>query len=119
MKKLAMLLAAAGAGALGLFVWGGTANAKSGLPPGWTPPQGAVFTKSTSNPTGLQLNVWTWRDSGNLGMTLLVTSAKNPQTDFAAFFKPDAAGQQIGVLAQGTTPNSGLIAQAGAAGLLA
>jgi hypothetical protein len=118
MKKAGLLVAAVGAALVGMFAFGGKANAQSGVPTGWTPPSGAVFTTSTSNPTGLTLNSWKWRDSGGLGNVVLVTNAKNPTTDFVAFFVADKGGTPS-ILQQGTTQNSGLIAQAGAAGILA
>ncbi len=119
MKKVGLLLAAIGAGLTGLLVFGGKANAQSGLPPaGWNPPSGAVFTVSSSNPTGLTLNSWSWRDQGALGTTILMANAKNPQADFVAFFRADKGGP-LAILQQGTTANSGLIAQAGVGGLLA
>ncbi len=119
MKKVGLLVAAVGAALVGMFAFGGKANAQSVLPPGWTPPPGAAFKTSpaNANATGLNLSSWKWRDQGALGQTVLIANASDPQRDFVAFFVADK-DQARGILQQGTTANSGLIAQAGIAGLL-
>lgn len=121
-SKALLLIGALGAAAAAAFAFGKRADAQpaqSGLPDGWTPPSGATFTfLPPSNPTTLPLNVWSWRDPGTLGLTALVAHKANPKTDFVAVFIPDNKTQGRGILARGTTPNSGLIAQAAAAGLI-
>jgi hypothetical protein len=121
-KRLTVLLGALAAGAGALFFFGKKANAEpaqSGIPEGWNPPSGAVFeVMPATNATRLALNSWTWRDQGALGKTILVANKANAKTDWVAFFAPDANPSQVAILTRGTTPNSGLIAQAGAAGLL-
>lgn len=120
-SKILLLLGAAAAAGAALFL-SKESNAKpaqSGLPDGWTPPSGATFTAlPASNATSLPLNVWSWRDSGQLGVTALVTTKANPKSDFVAVFIPDNKTQARGLLARGTTPNSGLLAQAAVAGLI-
>lgn len=120
-SKVGLVLVAVAAAAAGVLVLSDKkASAQSGIPPaGWNPPSTAVFKTSAgnANPTTLSLNSWTWRDQGALGLTTLVTNAANPQNDFCAFFTPDGSAQAA-ILTVGTTPNSGLIAQAGVAGML-
>ncbi len=84
----------------------------SGLPKGWTPPSGAVFTQVPPGILPYTIDRWTWRGAGDLGQTVLITNHDNPQNDWVAVFVPDAAGQQRGVLAVGTSQVSGLLAQA-------
>ncbi|MDE1994799.1 MAG: hypothetical protein KGI75_20010 [Rhizobiaceae bacterium] len=120
-SKAVLFLAAAAAG-VGFLVFSKKSSAspaQSNLPEGWNPPSGATFVVlPKSNPTTLALNVWKWRDPAALGETLLVANAANPKTDWVGFFSPDANPKQLAILTRGTTPNSGLIAQAGVAGLL-
>lgn len=118
-KALVLLgAAAAGVGALLMLSKQSSASpAQSGLPDGWTPPSGATFTVlPASNATTLPLNVWAWREQ--LGKNVLITNKGAPKTDFVAGFIPDNKAQQRGILAAGTTPKSGLIAQAFVAGLI-
>ena len=121
-SKAVLLLAGALGAGVALFAFGkksSAAPAQSNLPTGWNPPAGAEFdVLPNTNPTTLNLNVWKWRDQGALGMTFLVANAANPATDWVAFFAPDSNPKQLAILTRGTTPNSGLIAQAGVAGLL-
>ncbi len=121
-SKAILLLGAIGAGAVALLAFGKSAKAaaaQSGLPDGWNPPSGAEFdVLPPTNATTLTLNVWKWRDQGAIGTTYLVANAANPKTDWVGFFSPDANPKQLAILTRGTTPNSGLIAQAGVAGLL-
>ena len=121
-KALLVLGAAAAAGAALLLFGkhaGANAPAQSGIPDGWNPPSGATFTvMPPSNATTLTLNVWKWRDPGALGLSILVANKANPKTDWVGFFAPDNNPKQLAILTRGTTPNSGLIAQAGVAGLL-
>ncbi len=121
-SKAILLMGAVAAAAGAMLVLGKSANAgpaQSGIPEGWNPPSGASFeVMPPSNPTTLTLNVWKWRDQGALGLTLLVANKVNPKSDWTAFFVPDANPKQRAILTRGTTPNSGLIAQAGVAGLI-
>lgn len=73
------------------------------------------------NPTGLTLTITQWQQQADAsgkqaGLWALVQNAANPQSDFVVVF---GNGASAGVIQQGTTPNSGLIAQAFVAGLLA
>lgn len=122
MASKALLLVGVAAAGAALFAFSKKSNAtpaQSGLPDGWTPPAGATFDViPPPNNTTLKLNVWKWRDQGALGQTILVANAANPKTDWVGFFAPDSNPKQLAILTRGTTPNSGLIAQAGVAGLL-
>lgn len=121
MKTASLLLfgAAAVAGVV-LFHHSATAAPAlktSNLPPGWTPPDGAVFsTLPASNPTGVALDVWTWTDSAGNTNAMFMSHA-NPMNDYAVLITP-AAGGGTQILTQGSSQISGLIAQAGRAGIL-
>jgi len=129
--KVVLLGAVAAASAL-LFMHHANASpapAKSGLPGGWTPPDGAVFRTlpvGPDNPTGVPLDVWRWDNNtgggAQPGHIVLVVSHNNPQNDFAAFFVPQPTSNTQSptpaLLAAGTTQTSGLIAQAIVAGLV-
>lgn len=73
------------------------------------------------NPTGLTLTLTQWQQQAdasgkNAGLWALVQNAANPQSDFVVVF---GTGTGAGIVQQGTTQNSGLIAQSYVAGLLA
>ncbi len=98
---------------------GGSANAGPPLPgPGASsmdvPP-------GPKNPTGLTLTITQWQQQADAsgkqaGLWALVQNKANPQQDFVVVF---GTGTGAGVVQQGTTQNSGLIAQSYVAGLLA
>ena len=100
---------------------GASATASAGPPiPG---PGAATMTvpPGPKNPTGLTLTLTQWQQQADAsgkqaGLWALVQNAANPQQDFVVVFGTGAAA---GVVQKGTTPNSGLIAQAFVAGLLA
>jgi hypothetical protein len=74
------------------------------------------------NSTGLSLTLTQWNQvadaSGNqAGIWALVQNSANPQQDFVVVFG-NTASKTSGIVQQGSTPNSGLIAQAFVAGLL-
>jgi hypothetical protein len=83
----------------------------SGLPKGWVPPSGATFVQLPPGALPFTIDRWTWRAPTDLGQTVLITNHDNPQNDWVAVFVPDAAGQQRGILAVGTSQVSGLLAQ--------
>lgn len=73
------------------------------------------------NPTGLTLTITQWQQQASAsgakaGLLGLVQNKANPQQDYVVTF---GDGTSAGIVGQGTTPNSGLIAQAFVAGLLA
>ena len=73
------------------------------------------------NPTGLTLTITQWQQQANAsgqkaGLIALVQNAANPQQDYVVTF---GDGTGAGILQQGSSQNSGLIAQAFVAGLLA
>ena len=114
-----ILLGLAGAGAALFMVHSAHAQASgaSVWPSGWTPPgNSATRTLPSSNATTLPLRITTWAQAADAGGTQagtfqLVQNASNPANDWAVFF--NGAPMQVG-----TTQNSGLIAQAVAAGLV-
>lgn len=117
-SKVGLLLGALVAGAAALFVFEKKSNAASATPPGFTPPPGAqttVLAPGGNNPLPFSVTRTAWRLPGDLGVTNMLYKTGSP-TDFAVVMKPDAAGQQIGVLAVGTSQTSGLLAQAAVAG---
>ncbi len=72
------------------------------------------------NPTGLTLTITQWQQQADAsgkqaGLWALVQNAANPQQDFVVVFGTNTTA---GVVQQGQTQNSGLIAQAFVAGLL-
>jgi hypothetical protein len=121
-----LLIGGVGVGAVVLLVKHskaqGGAAANAGPP---TPGPGAAMMTippGPKNPTGLTLTLTQWQQQADAsgkqaGMWALVQNASNPQNDFVVVFGNSVAGT-AGVMQQGTTPNSGLIAQAFVAGLL-
>jgi len=93
----------------------------AGGPP--TPGPGAAsmtVPPGPKNPTGLTLTITQWQQQANAsgqkaGLVGLVQNAANPQQDYVVTF---GDGTGAGILGQGVTKNSGLIAQSFVAGLL-
>ncbi len=91
------------------------------IPP--TPGPGAAsmtVPPGAKNPTGLTLTITQWQQQADAsgrktGLMALVQNAANPQNDFVVVF---GDGKSAGIIQQGTTQNSGLMAQAFVAGLL-
>ncbi len=111
---------AAGLAALLLGSKKSSAASSSNLPPGWTPPSGAIFSSTPPGAVPLTQDRWQWRNEsqgGAPGTMVLITNHANPKADFVAYLLPDGAGGVPAILAQGQTPNSGLMAQAAMAGL--
>lgn len=80
------------------------------------PPAGAAsmtVPPGPKNPTGLTLTLTQW--GAPTALTALVQNAANPQADFVVTL---GNGTSASVVQQGSTQNSGLIAQAFVAGLL-
>lgn len=116
-----LVIGAVGVGLAALLLHSKKASAaSSGLPPGWTPPSGAVFSSTPPGAVPLTLDRWQWRNEttgGAPGTMVLLLNHANPTADFVVFLLPDGAGAVPGILAAGTTPNSGLMAQAAMAGI--
>lgn len=101
----------------------GAAAAAPLTPP--IPPAGATSMSvppGPKNATGLTLTLTQWNQvagpSGTqAGIWALVQNSANPQQDFVVVFG-NTAQQTSGIVQQGSTPNSGLIAQSYVAGLL-
>ena len=114
-----ILLGLAGAGAALFMVHSAHAQASSASvwPSGWTPPgNSATRNLPNTNPTNLALRITTWAQAADAGGTQagtwkLVQNQNNQANDWAVFF--NGSPMQVG-----TTANSGLIAQAVAAGLV-
>lgn len=117
-SKVGLLLGASVAALAAFFMLDKKAGAASAAPPGFVPPPGAqtrVLAPGAANPLPFSVTSTSWRLPGDLGMTTMLYKTGSP-TDFAVVMKPDAAGQQTGVLAVGTSQTSGLLAQAAVAG---
>jgi len=122
----ALLIGGVGIGAVVLLVKhsqaasGGAAPANAGPP---TPGPGAAsltVPPGPKNPTTLTLTITQWQQQADAsgkqaGLWALVQNAADPQNDFVVVF---GNGTSAGIIQQGTTPNSGLIAQAFVAGML-
>ena len=87
------------------------------------PPAGAATMSvppGPKNPTGLTLTITQWQQQASAsgakaGLFGLVQNAANPQQDYVVTF---GDGTSAGIVGQGASANSGLIAQAFVAGLL-
>jgi len=121
-----LLIGGVGVGVVALLVKHSQASAGAAASAG--PPVPGPGSASMSvppgpkNPTGLTLTITQWQQQADAsgkqaGLWALVQNASNPQNDFVVVFGNSAAGT-AGVMQQGSTPNSGLIAQAFVAGLL-
>lgn len=126
-----LLIGGAAAGVIYLVTRSSSASAAPGspasnqplIPP--VPPQGASSMSvppGPKNATGLTLTLTQWNQAAdstgnNAGIWALVQNAANPQQDFVVVFGNTAQKTQ-GIVQQGSTQNSGLIAQAFVAGLL-
>lgn len=122
MSTTKILLALAAGGAVAYLILkpksASAAPAPTQLPAGWVPPDGATFNSfAPGEAAGIPFAIgkWTWRQPTDLGTTMLIVGLDAPAQDYVAIFKPDAATQQTGILAVGTSPNSGLLAQAAVA----
>jgi len=120
-----LLIGGVGVGVVALLVKHSQASAGAAASAG--PPVPGPGSASMSvppgpkNPTGLTLTITQWQQQADAsgkqaGLWALVQNAANPQNDFVVVF---GTGTGAGVVQQGTTQNSGLIAQAFVAGLLA
>ncbi len=108
----------AGAGYLLLKHSEASAAASPAAPPSGppVPPPGAAtmtVPPGPKNPTGLTLTLTQWQLPA--GLTALVQNAQNPQQDYVVVL---GTGTSASIVSQGTTQNSGLIAQAFVAGML-
>jgi hypothetical protein len=116
-----IVIAGAAAGLAALLLGSKKSSAaSSNLPPGWTPPSGAVFSSTPPGAVPLTQDRWQWRNEtqgGAPGTMVLLTNHANPTADFVAYLLPDGQGGTPAILAVGQTPNSGLMAQAAMAGL--
>lgn len=120
-----LLVGGVGVGLVVLYVKHSQASSASSTasagPP--TPGPGAAsmsIPPGPKNPTGLTLALTQWQQQADAsgkqaGLWALVQNTANPQSDFVVVF---GNGASAGIVQQGTTPNSGLIAQAFVAGLL-
>lgn len=120
-----LLIGGVGVGVVAILVKHSKAQGAASAGPPTPGPGAATMTvpPGPKNPTGLTLTLTQWQQQADAsgkqaGMWALVQNAANPQNDFVVVFGNSAAGT-AGVMQQGTTPNSGLIAQAYVAGLLA
>ena len=120
-SKGLLLIAAIGVGGAALFLHSKKASAATQFPPGWIPPAGAVTQIVPPGNIPFTVQRTNWRQEANAGGLqpgnyLMLQSSTNPVNDYAVIVVPDATGQGQ-PLAMGTTQNSGLLAQAGVAGL--
>jgi len=122
----ALLIGGVGVGAVVLFVKHAKASSASSPAANAGPPVPGPGAASMTvppgpkNPTTLTLTLTQWQQQADAsgkqaGLWALVQNAANPQNDFVVVF---GNGTSAGIVQQGTTPNSGLIAQAYVAGML-
>lgn len=123
-----LLIGGVGIGVVILLVKHSQASAASAPAPAGGPPLPGPGAASMSvppgpkNPTGLTLTITQWQQQADAsgkqaGIWALVQNAANPQQDFVLAFGNSVAGS-AGIVQQGTTQNSGLIAQSFVAGQL-
>lgn len=120
-----LLLAAAGGAAFLVLEHHANAASPSVWPPGFTPPGTSTTTvipPGPSNPTGLAIKVTKWQQAADAsgaqaGTWSLAQNNANQANDWAVFFNNGSSAPQL--VQAGTTPNSGLLAQALSAGLVA
>ena len=91
-------------------------------PPGWQPPATSTTKTVVSDATKLTLLETTWPQSADstgahAGTWVLLQSSSSPSSDWAVFFMTPGTPQPQ-LIAAGSTPTSGLIAQAYQGGVI-